>query len=186
MRLQDQAKLEPNVLTSLFFFSSSGSQACLCSLQSCAKENHVAFTSAGYCVCVCAMFFFCNSESLESLPVPNHAKMLACHDGSRVRGVIVTVKSGSGEHDFLSRYFAPWNGIPEDPVTGRRMHGNTCVYFNSNNTCAAKSRCLLVWPIVRILPIWWFSWWRRECGFSPSTACIPENTVVEKSTISFM
>lgn len=39
----------------------------------------------------------------------------------RVRGVIVTVK-GSPEsqpgYDFCSRYFAPWNGIPEDPVTG--------------------------------------------------------------------
>ena len=42
-----------------------------------------------------------------------------------VRGVIVTVK-GSEEYcneqgkqfDFVSRYFAPWVGINEDPVTG--------------------------------------------------------------------
>jgi PhzF family phenazine biosynthesis protein len=32
-------------------------------------------------------------------------------------GVIVTAK-GNGEHDFISRYFAPAKGIPEDPVTG--------------------------------------------------------------------
>ena len=32
-------------------------------------------------------------------------------------GVIVTA-SGNGEYDFLSRYFAPAKGIPEDPVTG--------------------------------------------------------------------
>ena len=33
------------------------------------------------------------------------------------RGVIVTAK-GSGEHDFVSRFFAPASGVPEDPVTG--------------------------------------------------------------------
>ncbi len=32
-------------------------------------------------------------------------------------GVIVTA-SGDGHFDFLSRYFAPAKGIPEDPVTG--------------------------------------------------------------------
>jgi len=34
-----------------------------------------------------------------------------------VKGVIVTMK-GEGDYDFLSRYFAPWVAIPEDPVTG--------------------------------------------------------------------
>lgn len=33
-------------------------------------------------------------------------------------GVIVTAKSDGDVHDFVSRYFAPGNGIPEDPVTG--------------------------------------------------------------------
>ena len=32
-------------------------------------------------------------------------------------GVIVTA-AGDGIHDFVSRYFAPAKGIPEDPVTG--------------------------------------------------------------------
>jgi predicted PhzF superfamily epimerase YddE/YHI9 len=32
-------------------------------------------------------------------------------------GVIVTA-SGDGNFDFVSRYFAPAKGIPEDPVTG--------------------------------------------------------------------
>ena len=32
-------------------------------------------------------------------------------------GVIVTAR-GEGEYDFMSRYFAPAKGIPEDPVTG--------------------------------------------------------------------
>jgi PhzF family phenazine biosynthesis protein len=33
-------------------------------------------------------------------------------------GTIVTAKSSSGEFDFISRFFAPEKGIPEDPVTG--------------------------------------------------------------------
>jgi len=33
-------------------------------------------------------------------------------------GVIVTAKSDDGSYDFVSRYFAPVKGIPEDPVTG--------------------------------------------------------------------
>jgi PhzF family phenazine biosynthesis protein len=34
------------------------------------------------------------------------------------RGVIVTAPSSSAEFDFVSRFFAPAYGIPEDPVTG--------------------------------------------------------------------
>ncbi|SCB78776.1 phenazine biosynthesis protein PhzF family [Kosakonia oryzendophytica] len=33
------------------------------------------------------------------------------------RGVVVTAP-GEGEYDLLSRYFAPWVGVDEDPVTG--------------------------------------------------------------------
>ena len=35
-----------------------------------------------------------------------------------VRGVIVTARSDNAEHDFVSRFFAPAAGVPEDPVTG--------------------------------------------------------------------
>ncbi len=35
-----------------------------------------------------------------------------------VRGVIVTCRGASGEFDFVSRFFAPQSGVPEDPVTG--------------------------------------------------------------------
>ncbi len=35
----------------------------------------------------------------------------------KIKGVIVTVKVSEG-FDFFSRYFAPWVGIPEDPVAG--------------------------------------------------------------------
>jgi PhzF family phenazine biosynthesis protein len=33
-------------------------------------------------------------------------------------GIIVTSLSGSEEYDFVSRFFAPQSGIPEDPATG--------------------------------------------------------------------
>jgi len=35
-----------------------------------------------------------------------------------VRGVIVTSRSAAPEFDFVSRFFAPQSGVPEDPVTG--------------------------------------------------------------------
>jgi len=34
------------------------------------------------------------------------------------RGVMVTSRADTAEFDFVSRYFAPWVGIDEDPVTG--------------------------------------------------------------------
>ena len=55
--------------------------------------------------------------------VVNPAKLLAidqCNlsDSERVKGIILTRKGDSSEFHFLSRYFAPWVGINEDPVTG--------------------------------------------------------------------
>ena len=35
-----------------------------------------------------------------------------------VRGVIVTSRASTRDFDFVSRFFAPGSGIPEDPVTG--------------------------------------------------------------------
>jgi PhzF family phenazine biosynthesis protein len=38
--------------------------------------------------------------------------------GIPYRGVIVTAPSVNPRYDFVSRFFAPGLGIPEDPVTG--------------------------------------------------------------------
>ncbi|XP_042862252.1 phenazine biosynthesis-like domain-containing protein [Penaeus japonicus] len=71
----------------------------------------------------------CTRKDLESLK-PDTALLLSLHNGSLVKGVIVTLSGGlqgevsedcfveSQNYHCLSRYFAPWNGIPEDPVTG--------------------------------------------------------------------
>ncbi len=38
----------------------------------------------------------------------------------RIRGVsgVIVTSRGKGPYDFVSRYFCPWDGIAEDPVTG--------------------------------------------------------------------
>jgi PhzF family phenazine biosynthesis protein len=36
----------------------------------------------------------------------------------KARGVIVTARADAGTYDFVSRFFAPQSGVPEDPVTG--------------------------------------------------------------------
>jgi PhzF family phenazine biosynthesis protein len=58
------------------------------------------------------MAFLESAQVLRKL-APDMAA-LACMDRS---GVIVTAP-GDGIYDFVSRYFAPAKGIPEDPVTG--------------------------------------------------------------------
>lgn len=65
-------------------------------------------------------------SDLESLK-PDTTAMMKAEATGKIKGVIVTLKGTSingcvdksGEtYDFISRYFAPWNGISEDPVTG--------------------------------------------------------------------
>ncbi|KAF7669394.1 hypothetical protein LDENG_00193030 [Lucifuga dentata] len=62
----------------------------------------------------------CDRSVLTNLKVDPEAIMRSERSG-RVKGIILTMK-GSPDHqpgyDFYSRYFAPWNGIAEDPVTG--------------------------------------------------------------------
>ncbi|BFZ02578.1 hypothetical protein BsWGS_05617 [Bradybaena similaris] len=65
-------------------------------------------------------------EFLETLK-PQTDKMIESDSTGLLKGLGVTLK-GSREngcvdskgnvYDFVSRYFAPWHGIPEDPVTG--------------------------------------------------------------------
>ena len=45
---------------------------------------------------------------------PNHTALAALP----MRGVIVTSRADSPGYDFVSRFFAPGSGVPEDPVTG--------------------------------------------------------------------
>ncbi|XP_028999316.1 phenazine biosynthesis-like domain-containing protein 1 isoform X2 [Betta splendens] len=62
----------------------------------------------------------CDRSVLTSLRVDPVALQSSDSRG-RIKGVIVTMIGSPQEqpgYDFYSRNFAPWNGIPEDPVTG--------------------------------------------------------------------
>ena len=47
---------------------------------------------------------------------PDFTALLRSHNS--INGVLVTAASGSDGYDFHSRYFWPWSGTNEDPVTG--------------------------------------------------------------------
>ncbi|HZX59401.1 MAG TPA: PhzF family phenazine biosynthesis isomerase, partial [Mucilaginibacter sp.] len=47
---------------------------------------------------------------------PDFKALIASYQG--INGVLVTAPSGSAEYDYHYRYFWPWAGTDEDPVTG--------------------------------------------------------------------
>jgi PhzF family phenazine biosynthesis protein len=55
-------------------------------------------------------------EATVHAVVPDYDAIAAITEREKLRGVIVTAQGS--EHDFISRFFAPGSGIPEDPVTG--------------------------------------------------------------------
>lgn len=54
-----------------------------------------------------------SEEAVRDL-TPDFAQLAAI----AVRGVIVTSRASTPEYDFVSRFFGPRVGVPEDPVTG--------------------------------------------------------------------
>ncbi|XP_033886360.2 phenazine biosynthesis-like domain-containing protein isoform X1 [Acipenser ruthenus] len=59
-----------------------------------------------------------NRSVLESLK-PDTESLMKSDSTGKVAGLIITLKGNqNGNYDFYCRYFSPWNGIPEDPVTG--------------------------------------------------------------------
>jgi PhzF family phenazine biosynthesis protein len=70
------------------------------------------------------MFVVDDAETVRKLD-PDFAAMEALSD---VRGVYVTAPGDDGEHDIVSRCFAPRVGINEDPVTGS-MHCVLSAYW---------------------------------------------------------
>lgn len=62
---------------------------------------------------------------------PNFAELEQLDTEEMVRGVIVTQKANiqKDKVHFWVRYFAPWNGIEEDPVTGSAHTGMQWIYY---------------------------------------------------------
>ncbi|KAM9409214.1 phenazine biosynthesis-like domain-containing protein [Pholidichthys leucotaenia] len=62
----------------------------------------------------------CDRTVLTSLQVDT-GLLQNTEKSGRVNGLIITMKGSPDSqpgYDFYSRYFAPWAGVPEDPVTG--------------------------------------------------------------------
>ncbi|GLT16615.1 isomerase [Vibrio zhanjiangensis] len=49
------------------------------------------------------------------------------------RGIVVTSQSTSQDYDIISRYFAPWVGVNEDPVTGSAHCALSAYWFEKLN-----------------------------------------------------
>ncbi len=61
------------------------------------------------------MLEIASAEKLSAL-TPDYTALLKSHDS--INGVLVTARAVDGKYDFYSRYFWPWKGTNEDPVTG--------------------------------------------------------------------
>lgn len=57
-----------------------------------------------------------SAEEVERAVV-DASKLTTVKNAHDVKGVILSAR-GSGDVDFVSRFFAPWLGVAEDPVTG--------------------------------------------------------------------
>lgn len=73
---------------------------------------------------LCQVVSFREFDSKQLIEVSNEQVLLELSPnfdalkGMKGRGVVVTALSSNPELDFVSRYFAPWVGVNEDPVTG--------------------------------------------------------------------
>ena len=82
-----------------------------------------------------------NLNWLETIPVPNAAKLLASHDGTHYKGICITMLGQdipNCPHDIISRYFAPWNGLNEDHVTGS-LHTTLAPFYMVDRKVTGKS-----------------------------------------------
>ncbi|XP_026869949.1 phenazine biosynthesis-like domain-containing protein [Electrophorus electricus] len=62
----------------------------------------------------------CDRAALASLNPVAETLLRSDHSG-KVKSIVVTIRGAAASppgYDFFSRNFAPWHGIPEDPVTG--------------------------------------------------------------------
>ena len=80
-----------------------------------------------------------DSNILQKLS-PNFVELVKSHDS--INGVLVSARSKQVAYDFESRYFWPWTGTNEDPVTGA-THTFLAKYWSSrlNKTKMNSFQC---------------------------------------------
>jgi len=86
-------------------------------------EMHVASSGAGGTRGIVALWSEAEVRDLQ--PSGSLASLLGSVDAG---GLLATSPCDSGEHDFVSRFFAPGMGVPEDPVTGS-MHASLAPFW---------------------------------------------------------
>jgi PhzF family phenazine biosynthesis protein len=64
-------------------------------------------------------------EATVRSATPDLAALAGLTRANGLRGTILTAPATGAEYDFVSRFFAPAQGIPEDPVTGSAHTGLT-------------------------------------------------------------
>ncbi|ASW43945.1 phenazine biosynthesis protein PhzF [Clostridium isatidis] len=60
---------------------------------------------------------------------PDFEKLKLLNSDNSIKGIGVTCRDGE-KYDFISRYFNPWGGVNEDPVTGA-LHSLLASYWSS-------------------------------------------------------
>ncbi len=70
---------------------------------------------------------------------PDMPRLAEVEVGETALGVIVTAP-GEGEVDFVSRFFGPWVGVPEDPVTGMAHTLLTPFWVREMGVAALRAR----------------------------------------------
>ena len=73
---------------------------------------------------------------------PDFRQLMAVETSSPPKGIIVTVASSSGKVNFYSRYFAPWLGVNEDPITGS-VHTVLMPFWSNYHPTKAGSKRLV-------------------------------------------
>jgi PhzF family phenazine biosynthesis protein len=79
------------------------------------------------------------SEAEVLRMAPDFTRLGRIDVGPTALGVIVTAP-GEGETDFVSRFFGPWVGVNEDPVTGMAHTILTPYWVRETGTAALRAR----------------------------------------------
>lgn len=77
-----------------------------------------------------------SEDAVRSL-TPDYSVLMKNTTG--INGVIITASASGNGYDFVSRMFAPWVGIPEDPVTGSAHSALSGYWSNKLNRTQFKA-----------------------------------------------
>ena len=80
-----------------------------------------------------------DDEAAVAAVEPDFTGLVSSEPGEGILGVAVTAP-GDGDTDFVSRFFAPWVGVNEDPVTGVAHTTLTPYWASETGSTALKAR----------------------------------------------